>query len=191
MIAAIRDSGIAADVLALSNVTGAGLDELRRRLVPGRTCCLLGSSGVGKTTIINRLLGRDAFAAKAVSATGEGIHTTSRRQLVVLDRGALLIDTPGMRELGILASGDAVEDGFSDLHGLAAACRYADCTHGDEPGCSVREALERGALSGDRYRSYLKLRKESAYHEASYAERRRKDKAFGKFVKQAKARQKH
>jgi ribosome biogenesis GTPase len=186
LIATIRNSGITTPILALSNTTGAGREELRQLLMPGKTYCLLGSSGVGKTTIINRLVGRDAFDTKAVSGTGEGIHTTSRRQLTILEHGAMLIDTPGMRELGILASSDAVEGSFSDIHELAANCQYADCSHLHEPGCSVRRALEAGIVSEDRYRNYLKLRKESAYHELTYLERRKKDKAFGKFVKSVK-----
>jgi ribosome biogenesis GTPase len=187
-VAAIRNSGIASPILTLSNATGAGLGELRQLLVPGKTYCLLGSSGVGKTTIINRLVGRDALETKAVSGTGEGIHATTRRQLVVLDDGAMLIDTPGMRELGILASADALEDSFADIHELAARCQYADCSHGQEPGCAVRTAVEDGTVSEDRLKSYLKLKKESAYHELSYVEKRKKDKAFGKFVKSVKAR---
>jgi ribosome biogenesis GTPase len=184
-LAAIRQSGITARIVTLSNATGAGLDEFRQILAPGKTYCLLGSSGVGKTTIINRLVGRDAFDTNAVSGTGEGTHTTARRQLVVLDQGSLVVDTPGMRELGILASGEAVEDSFADIHGLAASCLYADCTHVREPGCSVLAAVEDGSLSGDRHQSYLKLRKESAFHELSYVEKRKKDKAFGKIVKAA------
>ena len=185
-IAAIRQSGITTKILTLSNTTGAGLDELRQFLVPGKTYCLLGSSGVGKTTIINRLVGRDAFDTKAVSGTGEGIHTTSRRQLIILDHGAMLIDTPGMRELGMLASSDALEDSFADIHDLAANCQYADCSHIQEPGCSVRAAMESGRVSEDRYRNYLKLKKESEFHELSYVEKRKKDKTFGKFIKLAK-----
>jgi ribosome biogenesis GTPase len=187
-ISAIRQSGITTTILPVSNTGGGGLDAFRQRLVSGKTYCLLGSSGVGKTTIVNRLVGRDAFGTRAVSGTGEGIHTTARRQLIVLDQGAMVIDTPGMRELGMLASSDAIEDSFSDIHDLAAGCRYANCTHNQETGCSVLGAVEDGRLSEDRYRSYLKLRKESEYHELSYVERRKKDKAFGRFVKSAKAR---
>ena len=171
----------------VSNTTGKGLDEFRQLLIPGKTYCLLGSSGVGKTTIINRLVGRDAFETKAVSGTGEGIHTTSRRQLVILDHGAMLIDTPGMRELGITASSDVLEDSFADIHDMAASCQYSDCSHTQEPGCSVRVARENGTMSEDRYRNYLKLKKESEYHEQSYVEKRMKDKSFGKFIKLAKA----
>ncbi len=185
-LAAIRQSGIAATILTVSDVTGAGFDDLRRLLVSGKTYCLIGSSGVGKTTIINRLIGRDAFDTKAVSATGEGIHTTARRQLVVLDQGSMLIDTPGMRELGILASSDAIEDSFSDIHELAAGCQYADCSHVREPGCSILAAVENGSLGEDRCKNYLKLKKESEFHELSYAEKRKKDKAFGKFIRLAK-----
>lgn len=184
---AIIRSATQAQVLALSNVTGAGLDEFRQTLAPGKTCCLLGSSGVGKTSLINGLLGREAYDTRAVSATGEGTHTTTRRELIVLGDGAMLIDTPGMRELGVLG-GDGVGAGFAELAGLAARCRYADCSHHHEPGCAVRAALERGELSPERYASYLKLQKEAAHHEMSDLERRRKDKAFGRFIKSVKKR---
>jgi ribosome biogenesis GTPase len=175
-------------VIALSNVTGAGLEELRRTLSPGETFCLLGSSGVGKTTLINRLMGREAFGTRAVSGTGEGTHTTSRRQLIVLPEGAMLIDTPGMRELGILGAGEAVDAGLEGFAELSAGCRYADCSHQHEPGCAVRAAVERGELHETRYQNYVKIRKESEYLGMSYVDRRRKDKAFGKFLKNAKSR---
>ena len=183
---AIRKSGVTIPILAVSNATGAGLGEFRQLLIPGKTYCLLGSSGVGKTTIINRLVGRDAFDTKAVSGTGEGIHTTSRRQLIMLDHGAMLIDTPGMRELGIMASSDALEDSFADIHDMAASCQYSNCSHVQEPGCAVRVAMENGIVSEDRYKNYSKLKKESEYHEQSYVEKRKKEKAFGKFIKLAK-----
>ncbi len=185
-VTAIRESGITTKILTLSNTTGAGLDDLRQFLVSGKTYCLLGSSGVGKTTIINRLVGRDELETKAVSGTGEGIHTTARRQLIILDKGGMFIDTPGMRELGILASSDAIEDSFTDIHGIATNCQYTNCSHIREQGCSVLEAVENGSLSEDRYKSYLKLKKESEFHELSYVEKRKKDKAFGKFIKLAK-----
>jgi ribosome biogenesis GTPase / thiamine phosphate phosphatase len=175
-----------AHIVALSNTTGVGLDELRALLVPGRTYCLLGSSGVGKTTLINRLIGRDAFDTKAVSGTGEGVHTTSRRQLLVLGAGSMLIDTPGMRELGLLGADDGLDDTFSDIHGHSANCRFADCTHTDEPGCSVLLAVEKGILSDDQYQSYLKLNKETTFHDLSYVEKRKKDRSFGRFIKSAK-----
>lgn len=174
-----------ADLVVLSNTTGVGLEELRALLVPGRTYCLLGSSGVGKTTLINRLMGRDALDTKAVSGTGEGVHTTSRRQLLVLDGGSMLIDTPGMRELGLLGAGDGLDDTFSDIRELAERCRFANCTHTDEPGCAVLLAVDIGKLSEDRYQSYLKLRKEAEFHDLSYVEKRKKDRSFGRFIKTA------
>lgn len=175
-----------ANVVALSNMTGFGLDQLRALLVSGRTHCLLGSSGVGKTTLINRLIGRDSLETMAVSGTGEGVHTTSRRQLLMLDGGAMLIDTPGMRELGLLGAGEGLDDTFSDIHERAATCRFADCTHTDEPGCSVLLAVEEGAISEDRFQSYLKLKKEAEFLDLSYVEKRKKDRAFGRFIKTAK-----
>lgn len=183
MLAGIRHAGITAPVLALSNATGAGLAEFREQLSPGGTYCLLGSSGVGKTTLINRLLGRETFETNEVSGTGEGVHTTSRRQLLVLDHGAMLVDTPGMRELGLLGARDGLDAAFGDIGALAAACRFADCTHTAEPGCAVLAAVESGELGGERYRSYLKLRKEAEFQESSYVERRKKDKAFGRLFK--------
>jgi ribosome biogenesis GTPase len=182
----IRNSGISDNILPLSNTTGFGLNEFRNRLDPGKTYCLLGSSGVGKTTLINRLMGREAFATKAVSSTGAGTHTTSRRQLIVLSRGAMLIDTPGLRELGIMGAGDGIDMGFEEFVALSTDCRYADCSHEHEPGCAVRAAVENGELSEDRYLSYIKLKKESEHCEMSYPDKRKKDKAFGRFIKSAK-----
>ena len=183
---AIIRSVTQARVIALSNITGIGFDEFQQTLSPGRTYCLLGSSGVGKTTLINRLIGQEAFDTKAVSGTGEGTHTTSRRQLIVLDQGAMLIDTPGMRELGLIGASDGVNIGFKDLFSLSANCRYANCSHKLEPGCAVRAAVEGGELSEDRYSSYIKLKKESEFYEMSYLDKRKKDKAFGKFIKTVK-----
>lgn len=185
-LAAITSSSITARVLAISNITGIGFDEFQQLLVPGRTYCLLGSSGVGKTTLINRLIGQDAFDTKAVSGTGEGRHTTARRQLIVLNQGSMLIDTPGMRELGLLGVSEGVNQGFEDIIQLSLNCRYANCGHKQEPGCAVRAAVTSGALTEDRYSSYMKLKKESEYHELSYIDKRKKDRAFGRFIKSAK-----
>jgi len=179
----VRSAGVTSKVFALSNVTGEGFEEFRRELSPGRTHCLLGSSGVGKTTLINRLLGREAYGVKAVSATGEGRHATARRQLIVLDGGAMLVDTPGMRELGLVDAGEGVSRSFQDISELSRNCRFADCTHTREPGCAVREAVASGRLSEERYLSCLKLRKESEHYERSYAEKRKKDRALGRFYR--------
>ncbi|NHA15775.1 ribosome small subunit-dependent GTPase A [Thioalkalivibrio sp. XN279] len=183
LVAAISGAGIDARVIALSTATGDGLEAFRALLEPGKTYCFVGSSGVGKSTLINRLLGRDVLDTRSVSGTGEGTHTTSRRQLLVLEDGVLLIDTPGMRELGLLGTSEGLDASFADIHELSRACRFADCIHGQEPGCAVRAAIDDGSLSESRYQAYLKLRKETEYHDASYVERRKKDKDFGRLVK--------
>jgi len=188
---AIVGSVTKAKVIALSNITGIGFDEFQKTLSPGKTYCLLGSSGVGKTTLINRLIGRETFNTKAVSGTGEGTHTTSRRQLIVLGQGAMLIDTPGMRELGIVGGGDGINMGFEEFAALSADCRYTNCSHEHEPGCAVRAAVENAELSEDRYSSYIKLKKESEFYEMSYLDKRKKDKTFGRFIKSAKKQMKH
>ena len=185
LIEEIRRTGISARILPLSNMTGAGLDEFRTLLVSGRTYCLLGSSGVGKTTLVNRLVGREAFDTKGVSSTGEGVHTTARRHLLLLDNGAMLIDTPGMRELGLLGTNDGMDATFTDIGDYSTGCRFPDCTHTQEPGCAVLMAVKNGELSEDRYRNYLKLKKEAEYHALSYAEKRKKDRAFGRFINSA------
>jgi ribosome biogenesis GTPase len=185
-LAAIKQAGITTRVIALSNITGSGFDEFQQVLIPGRTHCLLGSSGVGKSTLINHLIGWDALDTKAVSGTGEGTHATSRRQLIVLEKGMMFIDTPGMRELGILGAGDGINKGFEDIIELSRACRYADCSHTQESDCAVLTAITNCELSEERYLSYLKLRKESEHYEMSYLDKRKKDRAFGRFVKTAK-----
>ncbi|ADE11456.1 ribosome small subunit-dependent GTPase A [Sideroxydans lithotrophicus] len=183
MLEHIRTAGITARIIALSNVTGEGVEQVKQLMRPGKTYCLLGSSGVGKTTLINQLLGRDALETGAVSGTGEGRHTTTRRHLVMLDNGALLIDMPGMRELGILSAGEGLDDSFADIKALVSQCRFADCRHTNEPGCAIRKAIESGELNAEHYQSYLKLKAESDFNEMSYVDKRKKDKAFGKYVK--------
>ena len=179
-----RQAGIKCRVLPLSNVTGFGVDHVRQLLEPCKTYCLVGSSGVGKTTLLNHIIGRDLFVTNTVRASdGKGKHTTAQRQLIVLDHGAMLIDTPGMRELGNIGVSSGLEESFADIWGLSKTCRFANCTHTREAGCALLRAIENGALQADRYQSYLKLMKESEYNELSYVEKRRKDKKFGQFVK--------
>jgi ribosome biogenesis GTPase len=185
-VAQITGAGISVPIHPLSNTNGSGLDDFRALLAPGKTYCLLGSSGVGKTTLINRLIGRDAFETKAVSGTGEGVHTTTRRHLLVLEGGAMLIDTPGMRELGLIGTSEVMKDTFAEVGELALICRFSNCTHGGEPGCAILQAVASGTLSEERYRNYLKLKKESEFHDLSYFQKRKKDKEFGRFIKAAK-----
>jgi ribosome biogenesis GTPase len=186
MIAAIRAAGVRARIIAVSNMTGAGIDQIRQAMNAGETYCLLGSSGVGKTTLINQLLGHDALKTSTVSDTGEGRHTTVRRQLIFLEQGAMLIDTPGMRELGIIDAEEGIEESFEDIQELALHCRFADCRHISEPGCAVLTAIENGTLDAKHYRNYLKLRSESEFNEKSYAEKRKKDKTFGRLIQSVK-----
>lgn len=183
LVSKIHHSGIGARIIALSNVSGKGIDLIRELIQPGKTYCLLGSSGVGKTTLINRLVGDTNLATGAVSHSGEGRHTTTRRQLIVLEHGGLLIDMPGMRELGMLGVSDGIDDSFSDIQAYALGCRFANCTHTNEPGCAIQNAITQGELDSAHFQSYLKLKKESEFHEMSYLEKRKKDRAFGKFVR--------
>lgn len=147
--------------LAVSTVTGENLPALRERLLPGQLAALLGPSGAGKSSLLNALLGEEAMATGAVRARdGRGRHTTVRRQLFVLPNGAFLMDTPGMRELGMTALSGSLGEIFPDIEALAAQCRFSDCTHTREPGCAVREAVESGALDPKRLKSYRTLRRE-------------------------------
>ncbi|MBI1911469.1 MAG: ribosome small subunit-dependent GTPase A [Deltaproteobacteria bacterium] len=182
----IRAVGVSAPVLTLSNVTREGIDELKQILLPGKTYCFVGSSGVGKSTIINELIGQDMLETKDVSATGEGRHTTVRRELIILQNGALVIDNPGMREFGILCAEDGIEGGFFDIITLASHCRYRDCTHTSEPGCAVLNALSAGEIDQKHYENYIKLKEESEFYRMSYAEKRKKDRDFGRYIKSAK-----
>lgn len=175
-----------APVLTLSNLSGAGLDSFAARLLPGRTYCFVGSSGVGKSTLVNHLLGRERLSVGDVSGTGEGRHTTVRRELIVLENGALVIDNPGMREFGLLGGGEALAGSFAVISALADNCRFHDCTHTGEPGCAVRAGLEAGELTEAGLAGYHKLRGEEEHNQRSTLERRRQDRDFGRFLKGAK-----
>lgn len=151
-------------VHAVSCAWGDGLDSLSQYCRSGKTVALLGSSGAGKSTIVNRLLGSDCQKTGAIRLDdGEGRHTTTRRELIPIPEGGLLIDTPGMRELQLWGTEDGLTDAFDDIAVLAEGCRFADCTHTSEPGCQVTAALEDGALSQARYNSFVKLQRELAY----------------------------
>ncbi|MFC1770350.1 ribosome small subunit-dependent GTPase A [Candidatus Margulisiibacteriota bacterium] len=171
-------------IIAFSNYTKSGLAEIKDLLQKDQTYCLLGSSGVGKTTLINYLIGEEKYTVREVrEKDSRGKHTTSRRQLLLLQNGAYLIDTPGMRELGQIEIETGLRDTFEDIALLALKCKFADCTHTNESGCAVQKSLTEGILSEKQYLNYIKLKKESTYNKMTYLEKRTKDKEFGKMVK--------
>jgi ribosome biogenesis GTPase len=186
-LAEIDAIGFMAPILTLSNVTREGLDDLKQMLVPGKTYCFVGSSGVGKSTLINHLIDRDRLETGTVSATGEGRHTTVRRELIRLEGGALVIDNPGMREFGIVGADDGIGASYAEITALASSCRYRDCGHTGEPGCAVLGAVHSGEISREHFENYLKLREESDFYQMSHAERRKKDREFGRYIKSVKS----
>lgn len=183
LVSNIHHAGISARIITLSNVSGKGVDQIRELIQPGKTYCLLGSSGVGKTTLVNCLVGDSDLATGAVSHSGEGRHTTTRRQLIVLEHAGLLIDMPGMRELGMLGVSEGIYDSFADIQAYSPNCRFANCTHTNEPDCAIQSAIAQGELDQAHLQNYLKLKKESEFHEMSHLEKRKKDRAFGKYVR--------
>ena len=171
-------------VVPFSNKDQTGLQHVKELLVPWKTYCLLGSSGVGKTTLINNLLDEVRLKTHSVrEKDGKGRHITTRRQLINLQNGAMIIDTPGMRELGNFAVDTGIHITFDEIAELSNQCRYNDCSHTQEQGCAILAALKDGMISQERYQNFIKLNRESAFYEMSYLEKKRKDKKFGKFVK--------
>ena len=176
-------------VVVTSAVDGTGLEELRDFLEPGSTACLLGSSGVGKSTITNALLGDERQLTRTLREDdSKGRHTTTHRELFAVPGGGLLIDTPGLRTVGVLGESDAVQATFDEVESLARSCRFSDCRHETEPGCAVRAALQTGTLSADRLASHHKLEAErhSAELRADERARRAADRKLGRFFKQHK-----
>ena len=172
-------------VVVTSTVTREGLDELGQSLEAGRTAVLLGSSGVGKSSLVNELVGAERQTVQELREDGKGRHTTTRRELIVLDRGGLLIDTPGMRELQLWDENEGLDETFADIAALAEECRFRDCRHEREPGCAVLSALEDGALDQGRYDGYKKLERELHFlhikqDKRAAAVERKKSRAFSK-----------
>ena len=183
MIERVKKNNANCVVMPISNVTGAGLAHMKELLISKKTYCLIGSSGVGKTTLINHLIGKNMFETKTVrESDGRGRHTTSHRQLVILGQGPMIIDTPGMRELASIGVHTAIRDSFHDIEDLSVHCMFSDCSHGSERGCAVTNAVLAGDLSEERLQNYKKLKDESEYYEMSYVEKREKDRKFGRFV---------
>lgn len=164
--------GVQVHVVSAADATG--LDALRASLAPGRTVALLGSSGVGKSTLVNAFLGEERMRVSAVREDdSRGRHTTTHRDLIALPGGGLLIDTPGMRELGMWGGGEGLDKAFGDIEAFAEACRFRDCTHDGEPGCAVQAAVEAGELDAERLEAFRALCREQAYYERKHDDRAR------------------
>ena len=161
-ISEIQSVAFGVDVLAVSSIN-MDFDVLMKYILPGKTIAFLGSSGVGKSTLINRLLGNDRIATGGLRNDDKGRHTTTHRELITLENGAFLIDTPGMRELGMWDNESGIDTVFSDIEELISQCKFSNCTHTNEPGCAVQKVLSEGTLDMTRWQSYLKLKKENEY----------------------------
>lgn len=173
-------------VLPFSNQSGLNIDAIKSLLLCGHTYCLLGSSGVGKTTLLNNIIGSPLFETKSVSKKdSKGRHTTTSRELIQLDNGAMLIDTPGLRELGNISVDAGIDETFSEIVALSTKCKFSNCKHIKEKGCAILSAISEGKLYENRYENYIKMKNESTFNEMSYFEKRQKDKNFGKLIKSA------
>ncbi|MBE0663241.1 MAG: ribosome small subunit-dependent GTPase A [Bacteroidales bacterium] len=171
-------------VLAISNETLDGMEALSNLIEKGKTYCMLGSSGVGKSTLLNNLSGRDIMKTSEISQSSQrGRHVTSHRELTVLTNGGIIIDNPGMREVGIADVSGGLEATFNSIISLSGNCRFKDCTHTHEVGCSILAALDSGELDPASYDNYLKMEKEKSHFETTVAEKRKKEKIFGKIIK--------
>jgi ribosome biogenesis GTPase / thiamine phosphate phosphatase len=174
-------------VLAISNETQYGFETLTQLIEKGKTYCMLGSSGVGKSTLLNNLSGRSVMRTDAISkSTNKGRHITSHRELIVLGNGGILIDNPGMKEVGIAESGSGLEITFDKIIDVSHSCKFKDCTHTSEIGCSVLGAVETGEIDKDSYENYLKMEREKVHFESTVLEKRKKEKEFGKIIKNYK-----
>lgn len=179
-------SGVA--VYAVSSKTGAGLDALADYMAPGKTIVFLGSSGVGKSSLVNALAGEEIMAVNEIREDdSKGRHTTTHRQLIMLKSGAMIIDTPGMRELGMWDVSSGLGEAFTDVEQFLGRCRFSDCKHQTEPGCAIREAIESGELLQERWESYIKLKKEAKYtddKEAFLRHKQQRNKNISKYSRQ-------
>jgi len=171
-------------IISVSNITHLGYPEVESIIKKGKTYCLLGSSGVGKSTLLNNFSGKELMKTGSISlSVNKGRHVTSHRELIVLDNGGILIDNPGMREVGIADNSNGLEITFDAIIEISAKCKFKDCSHTHESGCAILEAIENEELDSDSYKNYLKMKREKAHFDSTIAERRSKDKEFGKMIK--------
>ncbi len=174
-------------IYAISNQTHIGLDEIKALITKGKTYCLLGSSGVGKSTLLNQLMGKEVMGTGAINESiDRGKHITTHRELVVLENGGILIDNPGMREIGITNTSAGIETTFDEILEIAQNCKFKNCTHVKEKGCAILYAVESGEIDLDSYDNFEKMEKERAFFDSSLEEKKKKDKSLGKMIKNKK-----
>ncbi len=186
----VAEVAFGADIIGVSSEEEDGYEEVLSYVKEGTTIALIGSSGVGKSTMINHLLGKSLQDTKSIGNDDKGRHTTTRRELMTLPAGAFMIDTPGMRELGMWEAASGVEKTFAEVEDFVGMCRFSDCTHTTEPGCAVRKAVEEGQLSEERVASYLKLKKEDSFISDKISYMAKKGEKFKKIAEINKARKK-
>ena len=175
------------DIIPTSAANNEGLEKLRKYIEKGKTYCFLGSSGVGKSSLINNLLGNESIKTESISTYSErGRHATTKREMYFLENGGIVIDNPGIREVGLADESAGIGDVFQEISIFAEKCKYANCSHIHEPGCAVLQAIKDGKLDAERYENYVSLKKETEYLGKSSFEKREKDRDFGKFLKKTK-----
>jgi ribosome biogenesis GTPase len=185
LVAGVEERMPGVRLYVFSNVDEYGLEGVMALFEPGKTYCVIGTSGVGKTSLLNKLLGEEdyLFTLPVRESDGKGVHSTTWRELITLENGAHVVDTPGMRELGNLDVNEGIGETFDDILALAAGCKFNDCSHVNTKGCAVLAAVENGTIAEARYNNYIRLVKEAAFHEQSALEKRDQDKKLGRFYR--------